>query len=100
MTDLVPFATDLQPTRTERQTARALERVHGRQAVMSAQEIARVEMIAQVTEAALLSVSHISALESLLVTRTPRAEERLRHLADAGTLGITQVVFNASRRCQ
>ena len=100
MTNLVPFADNLQPSRVNRQTSRALERVHGQQAVLSAQELARVETIAEVTEAALLAVSHISALESLLVVRTPRAEERLRHIADAGTLGMTEVVFGASRRCR
>lgn len=100
MSDIVPFATDLQTTRTERHTARALERVHGRQAVMTAREVARVETIASVTETAMLAVSHVSALESLLVMRTPRAEERLRHLADAGTYGITEVVLSAGRRCR
>jgi hypothetical protein len=100
MTDLVPFAGELQPTRIERQTSRALERVHGRQAVRTAREVGHVEAIASVTESALLAVSHVSALESLLVTRTPRAEERLRHIADAGTLGMTEVVMNASRRCR
>lgn len=100
MPDLIPYVGELPASRGERQTARALEQVHGRQAVLSAEEVGRVETIAEVTEAALLAVSHVSALESLLVNRTPLAEERLRHIADAGTLGMTEVVFAASRRCR
>jgi hypothetical protein len=98
MTDVVRFTGSRLPARVEQQQVRALARVQKQQAVLSAEEIARVETIADVTEAALLAVSHISALESLLVMRTPRAEERLRHLVDAGTFGMTEVVLGASRR--
>ncbi len=101
MTDLVPrTVVNLYPTRAERQTGRALEQVRSRQAISAAQEVARVAIIAEATEAALLATSHVSALEALLVSRTPRAEERLRHIADAGALGMTEVVLGASRRCR
>jgi hypothetical protein len=101
MADLVPWTGSLlAPSRIERQTGRAVARVQARQAVVTAQQIGRVETIADVTEAALLATSHIAALESLLVTRTPRAEERLRHISDAAALGMTEIVLTASRRCR
>lgn len=100
MTDLVPFTGTAQLSRIERQTSRALARVRAQQAVMTAQEVARVETIAGVTETALLATSHIAAVEALLVTRTPRAEERLRHLADAAAVGMTEVVLSTTLRCR
>ena len=103
MTDLVPFnGGGFLQTRTERQTSRALEQVRSRQAIATAQEIARVEIIADTSQAALLAASHVSLLEELLATRTSRvaAAERLRHIADAGALGMTEVVLNAGRRCR
>jgi hypothetical protein len=98
MTDLIPYAADLVPTRAERRLGRELERVRAGQVVAAAREVARVQVIAEVTEAALLATSHVSVLESLLATRTPRAEERLRHIADAGALGMTEVVLGTSRK--
>jgi hypothetical protein len=77
-----------------------LERVRADQAVAAARQVARVSVIAETTEAALLAVSHVSALESLLVSRTPRAEERLRHIADAGALGMTEVVLSRTPRAE
>jgi hypothetical protein len=100
MTDVVRYVGNRYPSRAERQTGRALEQVHSRQLVQSAQEVARVAVIAETTEAALLATSHISTLEALLATRTPRAEERLRHIADAGALGMTEVVLSVNRRGQ
>lgn len=98
--DLVPTTPGFLQTRAERQTGRALERIRSRQLVAAAQEIARVEIIAETTEAALLAASHVSMLEDVLINRTPRAEERLRHIADAGSVGMTEVVLNAARRCR
>ncbi len=100
MNDLVPYAAELLPGRIERQTSRALARVRGQQAVLSAQTVGRVAILADVTEAALLATSHIAAVETLLVTRTPRAEERLRHIADAAALGMTEIVLDTNRRCR
>jgi hypothetical protein len=99
MTDLVPRpGGSVYPTKVERQAGRALERIRADQAVAAARQVARVSVIAETTEAALLAVSHVSALESLLVSRTPRAEERLRHIADAGALGMTEVVLSTNRQ--
>lgn len=99
MTDLVPMRGNrLVPSRVERQTGRALEQIRAGQAVASARETAKVEVIAEVTEAALLATSHVSAVEALLVSRTPHAEGRLRHIADAGAIGMANVVMKAHRQ--
>jgi hypothetical protein len=90
----------LLPSRIERQTGRALEVVRARQLVASAQEVARVQVIADTSQAALLAASQISLIEEALSARSPQAAERLRHIADAGALGLTDVVLNAGRRCQ
>ena len=49
-------------------------------------------------EAALLATSHISAVEALLISRTPHAEARLRHIADAGCTGMASVVLAMTHR--
>ena len=67
-------------------------------AMASAQEGARVQALAQVSESALLATSHVSALEGLLVSRTPHAEARLRHIADAGCAGMASIVLGMGGR--
>lgn len=99
MPDLIPYSGEL-ASRTERTTGRAVERVQARQTVLTAREVGRVETIADVAEAGLLATSHLSAIEELLVTRTPRAEERLRHIVDAAAVGIVDVVLSTNRRCR
>jgi hypothetical protein len=97
MSDLVRLNGSRLPTRLERTTARALDRVRADQALAAARHTAKLDVIADVTQAALLATSHVSAMEALLVSRTPHAEARLRHIADAGTLGMAAVVMKASR---
>jgi hypothetical protein len=55
--------------------------------------LAAVDSICRVTEAALLATSHITAVEALLISRSPEAEARLRHIADAGCTSLTTVVL-------
>jgi hypothetical protein len=101
MNDLVRFAgPGFLQTRAERQTSRALERVRTTQALVTAQEVARLEIVQDVTEAALMSASQVAAVEALLTTRTPHAAGRLNAIAEAGTLGMADVVLRASRRCR
>jgi hypothetical protein len=85
---------ELANTRIERQASREITRARAYGATVSVREIAKVEAIAQVTEAALLATSHVSAIEGLLVSRTPHAEARLRHIADAGCTGMASVVLS------
>jgi hypothetical protein len=98
VTDLIPQSPALFPTRVDRLASRELGRVHAQRTVAAARESARVEIIAEVTESALLAASHVAAVEALLVARTPHAEGRLRHIADAGCIGMTDVVIRAGRR--
>jgi hypothetical protein len=65
--------------------------------VAAARETAKVEAIARVTEVGLVAASHVSALEVLLIGRTPHAEARLRHIADAGVAGMANVVLGVER---
>jgi hypothetical protein len=79
--------------RLERQTSQEIAHARAYGSVVSARGISNVEAIAQVTEAALLATSHVSAVEALLISRTPHAEARLRHIADAGCTGMATVVL-------
>lgn len=99
MTDLVPFRPGgLNVSRTERQAAQALDQVRADQAIALAQGTGGVDILTDVTEAALLAAWHISTIESLLADRAPHAEGRLRGIANAGCLGLTDVVLNTARR--
>jgi hypothetical protein len=100
MNDLIPTNGRAVSARTTRNTTRSIARVQHDQTVLTAEETAKVEIIAEVTETALIATSHISALESFLMDRTPHAEARLKRIADAGTLGLSTVVLQATRRCQ
>jgi hypothetical protein len=82
----------------DRQASREISRARTYGSVVSATEVAKLEAVAEVTEAALLATSHVSAMEALLVARTPHAEARLRHIADAGCAGMAAIVFETGRR--
>lgn len=88
---------ELGSSKIERQVSREITQVKARNAIAAAHHIGRVEAIAQVTEAALMATSHVSAVEALLVARTPHAEARLRHIADAGCAGMANVVLSTAR---
>jgi hypothetical protein len=94
----LPGLADLATTRLERRVSKEIASARGYGAVVSARETAKLEAIAQVTEAALLATSHVSAVEALLVERTPHAEARLRHIADAGCTGMASVVLRTGSR--
>jgi hypothetical protein len=89
---------ELTPTRLERQASKEIARGHAYGRAVAARETAKVEAVAQVTEAALLATSHVSAVEALLISRTPHAEARLRHIADAGCTGMASVVLGLGHR--
>lgn len=91
-------SSSLPVTRIERQASREIARAQAHGAIVAAQENARIEAIAQVTETALLATSHVSAVEALLIQRTPHAESRLKHIADAGCAGMASIVLGAGRR--
>jgi hypothetical protein len=84
--------------RIERRTSREISGARAYGQTISAHEIAKVEAVAQISEAALLATSHVSAVEALLVSRTPHAEARLRHIADAGCTSMATIVLRAGSR--
>lgn len=84
-------------TRVSRTTNRAVERVRTDQQVATAIETAKVEVIADATESALVAASHIAVIESMLADRVPHAEGRLHQIAKAGTTGLTEIVAKAAQ---
>jgi hypothetical protein len=86
------------PARLERELSRELATVQARGELLAAREAAKVEAIAEVAEHALMATSHISSLEAMLVARTPHAEGRLRHVADAACASMANVVLGTGRR--
>lgn len=85
------------PIKLQRRIAAEVSRAQAAGLVLAARETAKVEAVADVTQAALLEVSQLSALEGLLVSRVPHAEARLRYIADAGVAGIADVVIRTGR---
>jgi hypothetical protein len=88
---------ELSEGRVRRGALHEIVKADAYRAVITAHETAKVDAIGEVTEAAMMATSQISSIEALLVSRTPHAEARLRHLADAGTAGLATVVINLSR---
>ena len=60
--------------------------------------IADIEAMAQIVEAALLATSHVSAVEAMLMSRTPHAENRLQHIAEAGCTSVANLVLATGSR--
>lgn len=100
MTNLPTLSTlgELTNSRIERQLSREITKAKAYSLAVTARETAKVEALANVTEAALLATSHVSAVEALLVQRTPHAEDRLRHIADAGCTGMASIVLKTASR--
>lgn len=88
----------LSGNRIERHTSLEIARANADSAVATARDVARLDAVAQVTETALLATSHVSAVEALLIERTPHAARRLQHIADAGCVGMASIVLGAGRR--
>lgn len=96
MSELIHLSNALS-TRIPRSASRAAERVRTDQQLATEIERAKVEVIADVTESALVAASHISVIESMLADRVPHAEGRLHQIAKAGTTGLTEVVAKAAQ---
>lgn len=96
MTDLVSY-TPIGASLTERQVKRDIQRSKREAAAAVARHNARVEVVADVTEAALCAAAEISLLEGVLGANIPGSAGRLAHIADAGALGLAKIVTKASR---
>jgi hypothetical protein len=99
---IIPANRVLQPTRVDRATGRVLDGIRAGQQVATAEEAAKLTVIANTTETAMLAASHITALQSMLSARggDPVTSERLDAIASAGIFGLTSVVLRVSQRFQ
>lgn len=95
MSDLIPSGFGL--SRIERSASRAITTVRSQQAVTTARELAKLEVVADVTESALVSASRISAIEVMLAQQNPAAAQRLAMIGDIGAMSLAEVVMKAGR---
>lgn len=84
-------------TREQRRAARDITRIRIRGAVVTAREVAKVEVVDDVSQAALIAASDVSSLEAALIQRTPHAQARLQHLADSGSAAMASIVLRAGK---
>jgi hypothetical protein len=78
-----------------RHAARQAALARAQREALSAAGLGAVDGACQITEAALLATAHISAVEALLISRSPHAEARLRFVADAGCTSLANIVLRA-----
>jgi hypothetical protein len=84
-------------SKVERRAANEIAITRAASSVLAARESARLDLIAEVAETALLNVSALSSLEAALVTRTPHAAGRLGHIADSACMAMGKVVARTGR---
>lgn len=84
-------------TRLERRAADEIAVTRAASSVLAARESARLDLIADVAETALVNASAISSLEAALVMRTPHAAGRLGHIADSACMAMGKVVARTGR---
>jgi hypothetical protein len=82
----------LLPRRLGDELERALQQVEARGTLEKRSDAVQIERAEEATIRGLCAVGQISALERTLVQAVPRAEGRLRAIADAGTVTIVGVV--------
>lgn len=97
MTDLVLVSRRGGVSKLERRAANEIALTRAASNVLAARESARLDLIADVAETALLNASAVSGLEAVLVMRTPHAAGRLGHIADSACLAMGKVVARTGR---
>lgn len=102
MSDLLPIARsggELFPSRIERQTSRALERLEAEAAIATRADALRIERVTDAASHAQSAVGYLSALEVVHVQGSPNplTEFRVRQITDAATLGLRGAVLRAGR---
>lgn len=85
------------PAKVSKRLGRELTSIQVAGTVLATRERTKVEAIADITQAAMIETSSLSAMEEVLVARTPHAEARLRHIADVGVAGMADIVLRAGR---
>jgi hypothetical protein len=90
-------SSSLSLTKVERRAAKEIALTRAPTKVLAARESARLDVIAEVAETALLNASAISGLEAALVMRTPHAAGRLCHITDSACMAMGRVVVRTGR---
>lgn len=84
-------------TRIERRAANEIAVTRAASSVLAARESARLDLIADVAETALLNAAALSGLEAALIMRAPHAAGRLGHIADSACMAMGKVVARTGR---
>ena len=84
-------------SKLERRAAAEIALTRAAGSVLAARESARLDVIADVAETALLNASALSGLEAALVMRTPHAAGRLGLITDSACLAMGRVVARTGR---
>lgn len=84
-------------SRLERRAAKDIALTRAASSVLAARESARLDLITDVAETALLNASALSGLEAALVMRTPHAASRLGLITDSACLAMGKVVARTGR---
>jgi hypothetical protein len=84
-------------SRLERRAASEIAVTRAASSVLAAQETARLDLITDVAETAMLNASALSGLELALVMRTPHAAGRIGHIADSACMAMGKVVARTGR---
>ena len=86
----------LTPSRVNRQTVRALAALEQQSLVAEASVSARAHLIGHATHASLRTSAAIWAEAELLAAMSPAAADALGRIANASTVGLTNIVLDAS----
>ena len=86
----------LSPGRLNRQTARTLAAIEQQSLIAEAAVAARARLISHATRASLRASAGLWAEAELLAAMSPAAARALGQIAEASTVGLTNVVLDAS----
>lgn len=97
MSDIVRQSKALMESRAQRSASRELARINQSRDLIVAHHVAELDIAQTVTEAAMIAVAQVGAMEATLAERVPHAEPRLRHIADAHAIAAGNVVSRMAR---
>lgn len=97
MADIVTQSLALKESYANRVNTRHLANIGRAATLVTTEHKARLDVVTEVTESALLATAEASALEAHLVGMVPHAEGRLKFIADAGSAAMANVVTKLAR---
>ncbi len=97
MADIITQSQALAESYANRVNSRQIARIGRAATLVASEHKARLDVVTEVTESALLATAEVSALEAHLVGMVPHAEGRLRFVADAGSAAMANVVTKLAR---